>query len=431
MLLALTREGGGRAIQILVKLGVDLDSIRQQVKIDRLQREYLGKESPATLHRSGRSPEDEAFERLTNLARVMMSQAQEEARLLDHDRVDAEHVLLRLIRDNEDAAGKSLESLGINLETVRRQVVGIIGRGQLSPDGELHFTPRAIRVLEIAKDEALHLGHGQISTEHILLALMREGEGVAGQVLARLGADIDGIRQQVNQLPGGSENRKSAVAEVGNTGSAGNQRDPAGYGVPANSDNDSLSRRNLAASVRLRIKVREGAGLVRRGESLIKEGKFIEAVSILESAAAIFLEARDARQAAGALYSLGEALQEIGRYRQAVIAFQGAGLNYHESGNALRTALSALHLGEVLQSMEWYGEAAGAFRASVIILRRIPEPRFVSHALLRLGMVLRMLSRTDDAVTVLLDAAASFRAAGEQTGEDAAMRHLKMIQTDH
>ena len=129
--------------------------------------------------------------------------AQEEARLLNHSYIGTEHILLGLIHEGEGVAAKALESLGISLEAVRSQVEEIIGQGGSSPSGHIPFTPRAKKVLELSLREALQLGHNYIGTEHILLGLIREGEGVAAQVLVKLGADLSRVRQQVIQLLSG------------------------------------------------------------------------------------------------------------------------------------------------------------------------------------------------------------------------------------
>jgi len=129
--------------------------------------------------------------------------AQEEARMLNHNYIGTEHILLGLIHEGEGVAAKALESLGISLEGVREQVEEIIGQGQTAPAGHIPFTPRAKKVLELSLREALQLGHNYIGTEHILLGLIREGEGVAAQVLQKLGADLNRVRQQVIQLLSG------------------------------------------------------------------------------------------------------------------------------------------------------------------------------------------------------------------------------------
>src|SRR5256886_2044150 len=143
------------------------------------------------------------FERFTDRARRVVVLAQEEARLLNHNYIGTEHILLGLIHEGEGVAAKALESLGISLEAVRSQVEEIIGQGQAAPTGHIPFTPRAKKVLELSLREALQLGHNYIGTEHILLGLIREGEGVAAQVLQKLGADLNRVRQQVIQLLSG------------------------------------------------------------------------------------------------------------------------------------------------------------------------------------------------------------------------------------
>src|SRR5438309_2620111 len=143
------------------------------------------------------------FERFTDRARRVVVLAQEEARLLNHNYIGTEHILLGLISEGEGVAAKALESLGISLEAVRQQVEEIIGTGSSSPQGHIPFTPRAKKVLELSLREALQLGHNYIGTEHILLGLIREGEGVAAQVLQKLGADLGRVRQQVIQLLSG------------------------------------------------------------------------------------------------------------------------------------------------------------------------------------------------------------------------------------
>ncbi|MEY4035407.1 MAG: hypothetical protein RL249_187 [Actinomycetota bacterium] len=154
------------------------------------------------------------FERFTDRARRVVVLAQEEARMLNHNYIGTEHILLGLIHEGEGVAAKGLESLGISLEGVRAQVEEIIGQGQQAPSGHIPFTPRAKKVLELSLREALQLGHNYIGTEHILLGLIREGEGVAAQVLVKLGADLNRVRQQVIQLLSGYQG-KETVAQGG------------------------------------------------------------------------------------------------------------------------------------------------------------------------------------------------------------------------
>src|SRR5499425_1156762 len=154
----------------------------------------------------------EVFERFTDRAQRVVVLAQEEARMLNHNYIGTEHILLGLIGEGEGVAAKALESLGISLEAVRRQVEKIIGQGQQAPAGHIPFTPRAKKVMELASREALQLGHNYIGTEHILLGLIREGEGVAAQVLVQLGADLNRVRQQVVQLLHGYQGKEPAAA---------------------------------------------------------------------------------------------------------------------------------------------------------------------------------------------------------------------------
>jgi hypothetical protein len=136
--------------------------------------------------------------------------AQEEARMLGHDYIGTEHILLALVREGQGVAARALESLGISLEAVRQQVQEIIGQGQGPQQGHIPFTPRAKKVLELSLREAQQLGHNYIGTEHILLGLIREGQGVAALVLVKLGADLNRVRQQVIQLLHGHQGKESA-----------------------------------------------------------------------------------------------------------------------------------------------------------------------------------------------------------------------------
>src|SRR5215207_5119197 len=140
------------------------------------------------------------FERFTDRARRVVVLAQEEARHLDHNYIGTEHILLGLIHEGEGVAARALTALDISLEAVRSQVREIIGQGESPPTGHIPFTPRAKKVLELSLREALALGHNYIGTEHILLGLIREDEGIAAQVLAGHGADLDQARQEVVRL---------------------------------------------------------------------------------------------------------------------------------------------------------------------------------------------------------------------------------------
>ncbi|MGO1591943.1 MAG: ATP-dependent Clp protease ATP-binding subunit [Ancrocorticia sp.] len=148
------------------------------------------------------------FERFTDRARRVIVLAQEEARTLKHNYLGTEHILLGLIREGEGVAAKALEALNITLDDVRDQVIDIIGEGQEPPAGHIPFTPRAKKVIEYAMREGLQLGHSYIGTEHLLLGLTREPDGVAAQVLIKLGADMPRVRNQVNQLISGFQGKE-------------------------------------------------------------------------------------------------------------------------------------------------------------------------------------------------------------------------------
>lgn len=173
------------------------------------------------------------FERFTDRARRVVVLAQDEGRALNHNYIGTEHILLGLIQEGEGVAAKALESMGISLDAVRTEVKEIIGTGGHPPSGYIPFTPRAKKVLELALREALQLGHKYIGTEHLLLGLIREGEGVAAQVLVKLGADLSRVRQQVIQLLSGYE---------GNESSEGGDGEPAAAGVGSSAGATSGSK---------------------------------------------------------------------------------------------------------------------------------------------------------------------------------------------
>ena len=158
------------------------------------------------------------FERFTDRARRVVVLAQEEARMLNHSYIGTEHILLGLIHEGEGVAAKALESMDISLAAVREKVQEDIGQGQQNPPGHIPFTPRAKKVLELSLREALQLGHNYIGTEHILLGLIREGEGVAAQVLVKLGADLNRVRQTVIQLLSGYQGSGSGGKETAGVG---------------------------------------------------------------------------------------------------------------------------------------------------------------------------------------------------------------------
>ncbi len=154
------------------------------------------------------------FERFTDRARRVVVLAQEEARLLNHNYIGTEHLLLGLLREEEGIAAKALQALDISLDVVRNNVEDIIGVGRSAPGSHIPFTPRAKKVLEMSLREALVLGHNHIGTEHLLLGLIREGEGVAAQVLVGLGAELQAVRKTVVELVAGSSEEIISDAPV-------------------------------------------------------------------------------------------------------------------------------------------------------------------------------------------------------------------------
>jgi ATP-dependent Clp protease ATP-binding subunit ClpC len=151
------------------------------------------------------------FELFTDQARRVVVLAQDVARMLNHHFIGTEHILLGLVHEGQGgAAANALQSLGISLEAVRQQVEQIIARGQQAPSGHIPFTPRAKKVLEFSLRESQQLGHDYIGTEHILLGLIREGEGVAAQVLVRLGADLNRVRQVIELSDGHQGNEPAS-----------------------------------------------------------------------------------------------------------------------------------------------------------------------------------------------------------------------------
>jgi ATP-dependent Clp protease ATP-binding subunit ClpA len=152
------------------------------------------------------------FQRFTDQARRVVNLAQEEARMLKHNRIGTEHILLGLIQVDDGVAAETLESLGISLAAVREQVEEIIGHGRWTPPVNIPYAPAAKKVLDMSLREALALGHHTIGTEHILLGLIREGSSPAAEVLATLGADLSRVRQQVLELLADSPEEEQANA---------------------------------------------------------------------------------------------------------------------------------------------------------------------------------------------------------------------------
>ena len=185
------------------------------------------------------------FERFTDRARRVVVLAQEEARMLNHNYIGTEHLLLGLIHEGEGIGARALESLGVTLNAVREQVQDIVGPGPQAPNGHIPFTPRAKKVLELSMREAIQLNHGYIGTEHILLGMVRANEGVANQVLVKLGAEPSAVRQAVMDLISGYPGNNSGDKETAGVG-AGNSRE----GTPAGSTILDQFGRNLTAAAR-------------------------------------------------------------------------------------------------------------------------------------------------------------------------------------
>ena len=150
------------------------------------------------------SPAAKNFDKLTGRARSVLALAQDEAQRLNHNYLGTEHLLLALIREGEGVAARVLRELGVELEQVRREVEQVVGVGDQEVQGELCLTPRTKKVLELAVDEAKRLDHAYVGTEHFLLGLLREGEGVAARVLHHLGVDLETVRTRVHQVLSGA-----------------------------------------------------------------------------------------------------------------------------------------------------------------------------------------------------------------------------------
>jgi ATP-dependent Clp protease ATP-binding subunit ClpA len=211
-------------------------------------------------------PAVQVFERFTDRARRVVVLAQEEARMLNHNYIGTEHILLGLVRERDGVAAKALDGLNIRLDAVRREVEEVIGQGQAAPTGHIPFTPRAKKVLELSLREALQLGHNYIGTEHILLGLIREGEGVAAQVLQKLGADLDRVRQTVIQLLSGY----TAGAEIRKVGGGAEMEEELATEIaptPVPAAEDAPTCPNCFAALDEHLAVRELATMA-GGESL-------------------------------------------------------------------------------------------------------------------------------------------------------------------
>jgi ATP-dependent Clp protease ATP-binding subunit ClpA len=214
--------------------------------------------------RSGRTLRP-LFERFTERARRVVVLAQEEARTLNHHHIGTEHILLGVIHEGEGVAAKALEALEIPLETARREVERMIGVGHAASGSHIPFTPRAKKVLELSLREALQLGHNYIGTEHILLGLIREGEGVAAQVLQKLGADQDRVRVQILALLGGFD-VPEGVAEAAREAREEEEGDELTGRVRTKAPQCPTCKASLPAHARwTRLEVSGGRGEIERG----------------------------------------------------------------------------------------------------------------------------------------------------------------------
>ena len=229
------------------------------------------------------------FERFTDRARNVVVLAQEEARLLKHNYIGTEHILLGLVRESEGIAAQALQALGIGLEAVREQVQEIIGTGQHAPSGTIPFTPRAKKVLELSLREAMQLGDSYIGTEHILLGLIREGEGVAAQVLIKLDGNLNKVRQQVIRMKAGTPATEEMPAAA--AGPAESTGGPESAG-PAESTRPAESARPVASAARAesagaasagRAESASQGGRINPAESASLTAKLTEALSRLDS----------------------------------------------------------------------------------------------------------------------------------------------------
>jgi ClpA/ClpB-like protein/UvrB/UvrC motif-containing protein len=216
------------------------------------------------------------FQRFTDRARKVVVLAQEEARRLKHNYIGTEHILLGLIREGEGVAAVTLKSLGISLDPVRQQVEEIIGRGQEKPQGHIPFTPRAKKVLELSLRESKQLGHNYIGTEHILLGLIREGDGVAAQVLVRLGADQNRVRRQVIQLLHGrtaEEPRPGAEAGLETAEQQLTAIEQAGIGPDTSDLDEQIEAVRIEKEAAIDAQDFERAVLLRHRETQLRKAK--------------------------------------------------------------------------------------------------------------------------------------------------------------
>jgi len=257
------------------------------------------------------------FERFTERARRIIMLAQEEAKRLNHSAVGTEHMLLGVVREGEGVASKVLELLNISPERVRAEIESAIGRGERAPHEEVTFTPRAKKVLELALRESVQLGHDFIGTEHLLLGLVREGEGPAAQVLAQRGIELDAIRQQVIRLlhghqggRGGRRGRRAARARPGGEDATLEEISHQLHvlGVRLAAIEEKLGIEESSARQRLRRVDAEIARVRRQKESAIDEQDFERAARLRDEERRLLSDRRAAEDA----WLVAERVKEAG-----------------------------------------------------------------------------------------------------------------------
>jgi ATP-dependent Clp protease ATP-binding subunit ClpA len=256
------------------------------------------------------------FERFTDRARRVVILAQEEARMLDHNYIGTEHVLLGLINEGEGVAAKALRALDVDLDTLRREVEALVGRGQQPESGHIPFTPRAKKVLELALRESVHLGHEYIGTEHLLLGLVREGEGPAAQVLAQRGIELARVRQEVVRLLHGHqvrEGRRGRRAPWARSGGEGTTLEEISHqlhvlGARLAAIEEKLGIEESPARQRLRRADAEIARIRRQKESAVDEQDFERAARLRDEERRLLSD----RRAAEDEWLVAERVQEAG-----------------------------------------------------------------------------------------------------------------------
>ena len=257
------------------------------------------------------------FERFTDRARRVVVLAQEEARMLEHNYIGTEHLLLALIHEGEGVAATALRALDVDLDTLRREVEALVGRGQQPASGHIPFTPRAKKVLELALRESVQLGHDFIGTEHLLLGLVREGEGPAAQVLAQRGIELDAIRQQVIRLlhghqggRGGRRGRRAARARPGGEDATLEEISHQLHvlGVRLAASEEKLGIEESSARQRLRRGDAEIARVRRQKESAIDEQDFERAARLRDEERRLLSDRRAAEDA----WLVAERVKEAG-----------------------------------------------------------------------------------------------------------------------